>query len=247
MGKSGVVELVDMESGMLSPPASPKAKDLSPMEIVDKTSNPAPIGLCAFGMTTILLNLHNAGLFGLDSMILAMGLCYGGTAQVIAGIMEFYKGNTFGSTAFTSYGFFWLSLVVLVVAPETGGLKHATKPSLASWFMVWGIFTAVLWFGTLKLNRALQIIFGLLTLLFVLLTVAEISGLRACWIIAGIEGVACGAAALYTGLAQVVNEVHGRTVMPVDRAPAQADPKLQPQTYTELAPPSLGGRSRTAP
>ena len=80
-------------------------------QIKDTTANPAPLGLLGFGMTTVLLNLHNAGFFELNGMILAMGICYGGLAQVIAGIMEWKKGNTFAATAFISYGFFWLSLV----------------------------------------------------------------------------------------------------------------------------------------
>src|SRR5512141_1466618 len=89
-----------------------------PMEFKDTTANPAPLGLLGFGLTTVLLNLHNAGLFPLDTMILAMGLAYGGLAQVIVGIMEFKKGNTFGTVAFTSYGLFWWSLVTLFVLPR---------------------------------------------------------------------------------------------------------------------------------
>jgi len=80
-------------------------------QIKDTTANPAPLGLAAFGMMTVLLNLHNAGAYGLGSMVLGMGICYGGMAQVIAGIMEWKKGNTFGTTAFCSYGLFWLSFV----------------------------------------------------------------------------------------------------------------------------------------
>ncbi|MBP8039986.1 MAG: acetate uptake transporter, partial [Aeromonadaceae bacterium] len=70
----------------------------------EKLANPAPLGLMGFGMTTVLLNIHNAGFMPISAMILAMGLAYGGLAQVIAGILEFKKGNTFGLTAFTSYG-----------------------------------------------------------------------------------------------------------------------------------------------
>ena len=88
--------------------------------IQDTTSNPAPLGLLGFGMTTVLLNLHNAGLFELSSMILAMGIFYGGIAQIIAGLIEVKKKNTFGATAFISYGFFWLSFVGLLVLPKTG-------------------------------------------------------------------------------------------------------------------------------
>jgi succinate-acetate transporter protein len=85
----------------------------------EKLANPAPLGLLGFGLTTVLLNLHNAGLFPLDTMILAMGLAYGGLAQVIVGVMEYKKGNTFGTVAFTSYGLFWWSLVLLLVLPKT--------------------------------------------------------------------------------------------------------------------------------
>src|ERR1700735_2491259 len=88
--------------------------------VKDGIANPAPLGLCAFGMTTVLLNIHNAGFFEMNSMILAMGIFYGGLAQVIAGIIESKKNNTFGLTAFMSYGFFWLSFAGLIVLPKIG-------------------------------------------------------------------------------------------------------------------------------
>ena len=86
-------------------------KGLDGLKLLDTTANPAPLGLLGFGMTTVLLNMHNAGFFALGSMILAMGIFYGGLAQIVAGIMEWKKNNTFGATAFFSYGCFWLSLV----------------------------------------------------------------------------------------------------------------------------------------
>src|SRR3984957_4713820 len=136
----------------------------------DTTANPAPLGLFAFGMTTVLLNFHNAGFYELNTMILGMGLCYGGAAQVIAGIMEWKKNNTFGTTAFISYGFFWLSLVALVVGPKLGLAALATsKEGMSAYLALWGIFTLGLFFGTLRLNRALQLIFASLVLLFFLL------------------------------------------------------------------------------
>lgn len=85
-----------------------------------KLANPAPLGLMGFGMTTILLNIHNAGFFPMDSMILAMGIFYGGLSQVLVGMMCFKRGDTFGTTAFTSYGLFWLTLVGLIVMPYMG-------------------------------------------------------------------------------------------------------------------------------
>ena len=92
----------------------------------DSIANPAPLGLMAFGMTTVLLNIHNAGFFEMNTMILAMGIFYGGIAQVIAGIMEFKKNNTFGATAFSSYGLFWLTLVALIVFPKWTGVEAAS-------------------------------------------------------------------------------------------------------------------------
>src|SRR3970040_605348 len=100
------------------------------MGISEKLANPAPLGLLGFGMTTVLLNLHNAGVFPLGSMILGMGIFYGGIAQIIAGVMEWRKGNAFGTTAFVSYGFFWLSLVALLVLPELGLTEKTTDHAM---------------------------------------------------------------------------------------------------------------------
>src|ERR1700759_3964131 len=87
-------------------------------QLKDTTANPAPLGLMGVGMTTVLLNLHNAGFYEMNGMILAMGVCYGGVAQIVAGMMEWKKGSTFAATAFISYGFFWLSLVLLILLPK---------------------------------------------------------------------------------------------------------------------------------
>jgi succinate-acetate transporter protein len=186
-------------------------------QLKDTSANPAPLGLLGFGMTTVMLNLHNAGYFELNSMILAMGLCYGGTAQIIAGIMEWKKGNTFATTAFISYGFFWLSLVALVVLPKIIPTVAATNESaLASYLSIWGLFTAVMFLGTFRLNRALQVVFGTLTILFFLLAIGDFTGASASFKHAtGFEGIVCGLAAIYTGLAQVLNEVSGKTVLPL--------------------------------
>jgi succinate-acetate transporter protein len=184
-----------------------------------KLANPAPLGLLGFGLTTVLLNMHNAGLFGLNSMILAMGLAYGGLAQVIVGIMEFKKGNTFGTVAFSSYGLFWWSLVALILLPGTtffGTIASADNTAMAAYFFMWGLFTLVMFFGTLKTNRALQFVFGSLFILFFMLMARELMG-NPVWFntITGIEGVICGSSAVYLGLAEVINESNGKTIMPI--------------------------------
>ncbi len=181
----------------------------------DTTANPAPLGLLGFGMTTVLLNLHNAGYFPINSMILAMGVFYGGAAQIIAGLMEWKKGNTFGMTAFTSYGFFWLSLVAIIVWPKFGLAAAPDSLAMGSYLGVWGILTFLLFLSTFRINRALQVVFGLLTILFFLLAYGDITENPAIKVIAGYEGIVCGLAAIYTAIAQVTNEVHGSTILPL--------------------------------
>lgn len=168
-----------------------------------------------FGMTTVLLNLHNVGLFPLGSMILAVGIFYGGMAQVVAGVMEWKKGNTFGTTAFCSFGFFWLSLVGLIIMPQMGWGNPPNSIAMAAYLLVWGLFTAVMFIGTLKLNRALQFVFASLALLFFLLALADITGSAIIKSIAGFEGIICGLSAIYAALAQVLNEIFKRSVAPI--------------------------------
>jgi uncharacterized protein len=184
-------------------------------QIHDTTANPAPLGLFAFGMTTVLLNLHNAGLFPLGAMILAMGIFYGGLAQVIAGAMEWKKGNTFGTLAFSSYGFFWLTLAALIVMPNLGWAEKPAEGAMIAYLILWGVFTGGLFIGTLRLNRALQVVFATLTILFFLLALGDATGNATLKTFTGVEGIVCGASAMYTGLAQVLNEVYGRTVLPL--------------------------------
>src|ERR1700675_94834 len=146
------------------------------IQIKDTTANPAPLGLLGFGMTTVLLNLHNAGFYELNSMVLAMGICYGGAAQVIAGIMEWKKGNTFAATAFISYGFFWFSLVILILLAKVGLAAPSSEKAMAAYLAMWGLFTAVMFIGTLKLHRAGQVVFGSLTILFFMLAFGDYTG-----------------------------------------------------------------------
>ena len=179
----------------------------------EKLANPAPLGLMGFGMTTVLLNIHNAGIFPVGTIILAMGICYGGLAQIIAGIMEFKKGNTFGFTAFISYGLFWWTLVFILVFKNLPGNAEA----FMAWYLFfWGVFTFFMWFGTFGKNRAIQFVFLSLTILFWLLAVRDWTGnAGGIGAIAGWEGIICGLSAIYVAMAEVLNEVHGRVVLPL--------------------------------
>ena len=190
----------------------------------EKLANPAPLGLLGFGLTTVLLNLHNAGLYPLDTMILAMGLAYGGLAQIIVGVMEYRKGNTFGTTAFTSYGLFWWSLVTLLVLPKLSfitGFSAPTNEAFAAYFFMWGLFTFAMFFGTLKKNRALQFVFMSLAILFFLLVARELTENAVIFgdvtvnTVLGYEGVICGLSAVYLAIAEVLNETYQKTVLPI--------------------------------
>lgn len=192
--------------------------DINHVKIMDLTSNPAPLGLMGFGMTTVLLNLHNAGYYPMDAMILAMGFFYGGLAQIIAGIMEWKKGNTFGTTAFTSYGLFWLTLVGLILLPKLGdnfaGLAPV-KTAFAAYLFMWGIFTLFMFVGTLKATKSLQVIFLALAALFFLLAIGNYLNNPTILKIAGFEGIFTGLSAIYAALGQVLNEMYGKKIVPL--------------------------------
>jgi succinate-acetate transporter protein len=198
------------------------------MGITQKVANPGPLGLLGFGMTTILLNfVHNARLGSVDAMILGMGLVYGGLAQVIAGVLEYRKGNTFGTVAFTSYGLFWWSYAFINLLPRSiffAGYQSPSNESMMAYFLMWGLFTLIMFFGTLKTNRTLQTVFMTLTILFFLLAIKSgllaytsltASDLELFTRIIGIEGIICGFSAFYLALAEVLNEAHGKTVLPI--------------------------------
>lgn len=179
------------------------------------SANPAPLGLLGFGMTTVLLNMHNANFFQMDGMILAMGVFYGGIAQIIAGVLEWRKQNTFGMTAFISYGLFWLSLVGILVFPSMGWATAPEPSAMAAYLFMWGLFTAVMFVATLKLNKTLQIVFGLLTILFFLLSLGKITGNADITMLAGFEGIICGFSAIYLASAEILNEVYKKEILPM--------------------------------
>ncbi len=187
------------------------------LAIKDTTANPAPLGLLGFGMTTVLLNLHNAGFYSVNSMIMGMGIFMGGIAQIFAGLQEWKKNNTFGATAFTAYGSFWLSLVALWIIPKTsfGAAYASDEKSVGFYLLLWGIFTLFMFIGTLRSNRMLQVVFATLTLLFFLLAIADFTGNEDLHTVAGYEGILCGLSAIYGCVAQILNEVYGRTVLPL--------------------------------
>lgn len=177
-------------------------------------ANPGPLGLLGFGMTTCLLNLHNAGLIPLSIVIVAMGFALGGAAQIIAGIMEFKKNNLFGATAFTAYGFFWWSLIIIWLNPSAA-VQPADKTSMGYYLGLWFIFTLFMFIGTFKHNRATQVVFGSLTVLFLLLSISYFTGSEAIGTVAGYIGIFCGLSAIYNSLGQIINNEYGRTIFPL--------------------------------
>ena len=185
-------------------------------ELKSKVANPGPLGLLGFGMTTVLLNLHNAGFLPLSIVIVAMGIALGGLAQIIAGIRELCQGNTFAGTAFTAYGLFWWSLVLIWVNPfAEAGIESGSKLAVGFYLLLWGIFTLFMFIGTLKHNRATQVVFGSLTVLFFLLAISDFTGIHVIHTIAAYIGIFCGLSAIYNSAGQILNAEYGKTIIPL--------------------------------
>ena len=183
-----------------------------------RRANPGPIGLMGFGLTTVLLNLCNAGLLSLSAAVLAMGLFFGGLAQFVAGLLEYPSGNTFGMTAFVSYGAFWITLVALIALPHTGIIPASNHAMMGAYLSLWGLFSIVMFFGTLRLTRTHQFIFATLVILFFLLAFTEFTGSKVLGHIAGWEGLVCGFSAIYLAAAEILEAQFGRSILPVGKA-----------------------------
>jgi uncharacterized protein len=174
-------------------------------------ANPGALGLFAFGLNTILLQLHNLGWID-NTLPLIYGIFWGGLAQVITGIIEGKRGDTFGLTAFLSYGVFWIGLSMAFVF-QWAGLVKLDEAGLGWTFVCWGIFTAILTIGTFKMTRVHIMIFSAVTLLFFLLAAHNFWGLSA--VVPGIMGVIAGLFATYAAAAVVLNDKFHRTVCPM--------------------------------
>lgn len=184
--------------------------------IKDTTGNPAPLWLLGFWMTTVLLNIHNAWFFELNAMIMGMGIFVWWIAQVIAGMQERKKNNTFWATAFTAYWFFWISLVTTWILPKLNlGITKADELSMGVFLAIWGLFTLFMFIGTLRINRALQTVFGSLTILFILLTLGDFTWITLIKNIAWYEWIFCGLSAIYACAAQILNETYWKTILPL--------------------------------
>ena len=183
--------------------------------MMDNTANPAPLGLCAFGMTTILLSLHNAGFTGVSSPIIAMALLYGGVAQSVVGVMEWKKKNTFGMLTFGSFGIFWITFAAILMLPALSLAKAPSPVELAAFLAVWGIFALGLFICTLKMHRLLQVTLAFVVILVALLVTAQLTGNPLILTLGGISGLIAGGLALYMGMGQTINEIFGSRVLPV--------------------------------
>jgi uncharacterized protein len=177
-------------------------------------SNPGPLGLAGFAMTTWLLSMINAGWFeggaGMN-MVLAVALAFGGTAQMFAGIMEMPRGNTFGTVAFTAYGAFWWSFSLFVLF-----LHDKVPGAFVGWYLfLWGMFTTYMWVATWRKAKALQAIFLVLLITFFLLTAHEWTGTALFGIVGGYCGLVTAILAFYLSAAEVINESFGREVLPI--------------------------------
>lgn len=183
-----------------------------------KLANPAPLGLIGFGLTTVILSLINAGVLPAagTAVVLPLAFAFGGLIQMIAGILEFRTGNTFGMVAFLSYGAFWWWFCLLVFLAGNGLLKlDGAATTIGATLIGWGVFTLYMWFSTFKLNNALWWIFLTLWVTFFLLGFGDLLGVAGLKIAGGWLGVVCGLLAVYTSFATVTNATFGREAVPI--------------------------------
>ncbi|WP_292391891.1 acetate uptake transporter [Methanosarcina sp. UBA5] len=188
----------------------------NPTIIVDKTANAAPLGFTGLGLAAVLLSLSYIGIYPVESMIVSMAIFLGGFAQVFAGIMSWKKGDIFAGTAFSAFGLFWFSLAGLLVMPAIGWAEASSGTAMAAYLLIWGVYTFVMLIATMKIGvHALQFVFFTLFLLFILLAVVNATGSTGLLVVAGYVGLIMGLGALYTALGMVMNEIHGKTVIPL--------------------------------
>lgn len=179
-----------------------------------KIANPAPLGLAGFGLTTVVLSLVNAGLIPADAepAVVPLAFAYGGVAQIIAGILEFKNGNTFGTVAFTSYGLFWWWFAFLNWTIGAGILKAPSATGVGWALFLWGVFTFYMWLASFRLNRGVWSVFLLLWITFILLALGA-WGQGWAHTLGGYIGIITGLDALWVSYVEVVNAVAGKTVM----------------------------------
>jgi uncharacterized protein len=189
-----------------------------------KVANPAPLGLAAFGLTTVALSTINAGLLPGEaaSAVVPLAFSFGGLAQIIAGLMEYRNGNTFGMVAFTSYGAFWWWYAFVNWTVGAGWIKMPDLRGVGVVVLMWGVFTFYMWIPTFRTNFTLWSIFLLLWITFFLLAAGDL-GLGSGWHTAGgWFGLITGLDALYLSFAEVTNATFGRPVMAVGGAVLKA-------------------------
>ncbi len=180
-------------------------------------ANVGALGLGGFALSTFILNIVNAGLVDAATIgiVMPVAMFYGGVAQFAAGMWEVRRGDTFGATCFSSFGAFWMGVAVFFFLRLAGVDAFVAVPpaGLAVVFVAWGIFTGYATIASLKLPKAITWVFITLTLLFFLLAIGEfVPVVRT---IAGYEGILCSLIAWYASAAILINNVHGRTVLPM--------------------------------
>ena len=194
-----------------------------PQSETKKYPNPAPLGLAGFALTTWLLSMINAGWYSGDALnlVLACALAYGGTAQLIAGVMELPRGNTFGATAFISYGAFWWSFALFVLF-----LHDQVPATFVGWYLfLWGVFTFYMWIGTFRSPKVLQAIFLALWITFFLLAAGDWTGSGLLRMMGGYMGLVTAVLAFYLSAAEIINEGLGREVLPVGQPQLRLIPR----------------------
>ncbi|MHB8404460.1 MAG: acetate uptake transporter [Gammaproteobacteria bacterium] len=182
-----------------------------------KLANPAALGLVGFGFTTVMLSLINAGILpkGGEPVVLPLAFAFGGLIQILAGLLEFRTGNTFGMVAFLSYGAFWWWFAFLILLGGHGVLDLSQAGSTIAVALIgWGVFTLYMWVASFRLSKAVWWVFLTLWITFFLLGFGALLDMHWLSLAGGWLGLICGLLAMYTSFALVTNSTFGKTVLP---------------------------------
>lgn len=164
----------------------------------EKTANASPLGSLGFGMTTILYSIVGAGFFNMNTMLITMAIFLGGATQIIAGLLEYKKGNTFGYVSYTMFGLYWLTAAMLTVMPLFTPISEAESLFMGWFYLLWTVFTAMLYAQTLKMDKLTNVIFLTVVILFGTITLSSFTGIKFIGNLAGWIGILCGSLAMYS-------------------------------------------------
>lgn len=200
---------VEVEEVFATPPKQPVGPE-NP-----RIGSPTPMGFCAFGITTLLFNVHNAKIAPLNTATMGLVIFYGGLTQFVAGWFELINMNTFGCTISTSYGAFWIATASLFLQEQNDYVTMGDHTFSGGFFLLWFVFATALFAASFRSPLMCMLLFLSVSINFFLQSIGFFLDSRAMAVVAGYEGIWVGSLALYIGLAFTLRDVYGKSILPL--------------------------------